>query len=658
MNQAKIIKENGYVFLSVNGKIIPPLMYASSDLGLYDKTQQSIKDFKDCGINLVSVCSNICADWKENGDYYPNAPLECVRKVLAANPDAKIIIRLNLSAPYWWMRKYPDEVIKYYGVLSADTGSDGTFFSKDKTNEIKVSFASKKWKDDVCEILKKLCFVLQNDKDGQSVIGIQVAYGTCGEWHFFGKYYDNGTGIFEGDYSEAMKGFFREYLKDKYKTETALSESWGIETTFSTAELATPKERKNYVEDDKYLLPEFSMRALDSLKCMHLSAVSAIKTFASAIKESTDNRYLVGTFYGYFFACGDVFGRMLESKALYDDDNIDYLSSPNAYTANKKSGNYAYSRCLLESIRLNGKLFLCEMDQGYKSYCVYKNEPTDTYLCENNEEYNALVRRNICENLLRGCGAWFFDHRHPKDDYTHKQPYWGDSEKLENIANLTKFYYKMLELRPEYKSTNDVLLVFDSESVYNLGTGEMHNTYCNFDFLDAVAKSGAGYDCVYLYDIEKIDISNYKCVVFTYCVKMTGENVSYIKNKVMGNGRTVAFIGTNGYIVDDKTSYSNVKNLYGVIPKGNYKSKRKDYTIVSTDGYVYDSAYYAELFKNAGAHMYTENGEVLTAANDLVMYHCTNKKETALNLKCGKQSVKNGKYQTAVFDSLTGEKIL
>lgn len=658
MNQAKIVKKDGYVLLDVNGEIVPPLLYTSSDLGMFNKTRQCVKDFKNCGINLVSVCSNICADWKENGEYYPNGPLKCVRSVLSANPDAKIIIRLNLSAPYWWMRKYPDEVIKYYGVLSAETGDDDTFFSKDKTNEIKVSFASYRWKKDVCEVLKKLCDVLQNDKDGQSVIGIQVAYGTCGEWHFFGKYYNNGTGIFEGDYSKAMLEFFREYLKKKYKTEKALSDSWNEETTFDTAELAIPAERRNFVEDDKYLLPEISMKALDSLKCMHLSAVSAIKTFAATIKERTGGNYLVGTFYGYFFGCGDVYGRMLESRELYLDDNIDYLAAPNAYTANKKSGKYAYSRCLLESVRLNGKLFLSEMDQGYKAYCVYKNEPTDTYLCKNNQEYNAIVKRNICENLLRGCGAWFFDHRHPRDAYSEKTPYWGDAEKLENIAELRKFYDKMLALRPKYDSGNDVLLVFDSESVYNLGLGEMHNTYYNFDFTDAIAKSGAGYDCVYLYDLEKCDISKYKCVAFIYCVKMTGENVSFIKNKVMQDGRTVAFIGTNGYIVDDKTSLSNVKNLYGTVPKGEYVSKRKNYTVVSVSGYVYDPAYYNRLFKNAGARIYSDGGEVITAANDLVMYHCAEKEETVLNLKCGEVKEKNGEFTTAVFDSLTGEKIL
>ena len=559
------------------------------------------------------------------------------------------------------MRKYPEELIRYYGVDSVDSGPGRNSTEKDNSKEIRVSFVSERWIRDVKKVLKQFCGALQKSGLAEEVFSAQLAYGTHGEWHMYGVYYGKDT--YEGDYSRPMTDFFRRYLKKKYKTDEALQKAWGEQVSLKTAELATPEMRHALQDDDRYRYPERSMRAIDSLKCFQLSAPYAISKLAKQLKKSWKGGLLVGAFYGYYFGCGDVFSRMLEPHLLLQDKNIDFFAAPNAYTANKFSGNAAFLRYCAESVRLNGKLFWNEMDQGYKAFYNYRGKG-NVYLCENNEEYNALVKRNVMENVLRGMGAWYFDHNHPEDFYKpEKIGYWDDPERLVALKEIQQFTEELPKIRPVYKSSADVLLVFDTESVYYYGIGggaqDKNNTYNHFDFADALSKSGVAYDMIWLYDLKKCDLSQYKCVLFVSCDAMRKKEYDYIRKTVMGGGRTVAFMCNNGYILDNKTSVENMTKLYGVAPQDGYlEIEREDYRLVTVSEYQYDSAFYRTLFKASGAHVYAEGGEVVCVANDLVMYHCKETPTTTLHLKCGDVTVDNEKYVTKVYDNLAGKRLL
>ena len=665
MSFAEIKQENGYPALFIDGKRTAPLMYALTDHPLgrpnTEFGRKNLPHFYNIGVNIVSVCSSIEKDWKEDGSYDAAHPITCIKEVKQLHPNAKIHFRLNLTPPYWWMRKYPKELIKYYGVDSVDTGAGRNVTEKDKTKEIRASFVSERWIRDVNKVLKQFCQALKASGFSEEVVSVQVAYGAYGEWHMYGKYY--GDDAYEGDYSQPMLRFFRKYLKKKYKTEQSLEKAWGEKVRFETAELATPSMRHQLQDNNTYRYPEYCMRAIDSLKCFQLSAPWAISKFAKTLKQAWGEGLLVGTFYGYYFGCGDVFSRMLEPHLLLNDKNIDFLAAPNAYTANKFSGNAAFLRYCAESVRLNGKLFLSEMDQGYKAYFNYRGKG-NVYLCENNQEYNALVKRNVMENVLRGMGAWYFDHNHPEDFYkSEKIGYWDDPERLQALQEIQDFTEKIPVIREKYSPCADVLVVFDTESVYYYGVGggeqDKNNTYNHFDFADALAKSGVAYDIIWLYDLQKCDLSKYKCVLFVSCDAMRKKEYEYIRKTVMGGGRTVAFICNNGYILDNKTAVSNMTKLYGEeIKDGYYETERDDYRLVTVSGYQYKPSFYRELFRKSGAHIYTDNDEVLCVANDLVMLHCKEKPVTTLHLKSGDITIENEKYTTKVYDNLTGQRLL
>ncbi len=651
MKSAQIKKENGRINLYINNRLTPSLVYHVSDraqdisLPLWQKT---ISQFHGIGIDIVGICEHLNADWTENG-YTGESLMNGIANAVKANNQVKLIIRINLTPPYWWMRKHKEELIVYEGVESIDMDNDDVFAGCHSA-QYRVSFVSRVWREEIKRLLKQVVEMIESSPYSENVLAIQPAYGTCGEWHMFGP---------NADFSKPMMDFFRTYLQDKYKTVEELKKAWGEDVNFETAELASWAMRRDYKEDDSYLFPETDMRALDSLKCFQLAAPTAIVEFAKVIKDASCGRLLVGSFYAYHFGCGDVYGRLIEPYVVFEDKNIDYLAAPSGYTFNKRSGNTEFLRYMAESARLHGKLFLCEMDQGFTSWSVCRDDENKYFTCKNNEDYIALMTRSVIENLLRGMGVWFFDHMHPADK-PKLEGYWDDEERLEAIKKIRLFCEKLFFLRPSFEATSDVLIVYDAPSVYHYSrNSDIHNTWYEFDLMDGIAKSGAGYDRIYLQDIEICDIERYKCVLFIECVQMRKSQYEFIINKVMDKNRTVAFMGKNGYIVEGKTHLSNITTLLGRdINKGLCVDKRDNYTLVTVDEFRYDKPFFRDLFKNSGAHIYSDGQDVICANNDMVMVYALNTKGKVIHLACGDVKLPDKEFLTAVYDNKTGEKLL
>ena len=541
----QIKKQGGYAALYHGDERVVPLAYQLARITpAHPCAQTCIPQFHDAGIDVVGWNVPLWRVWKEDGLDWSKL-IEEVRETKRLNPQAKLLLRVNLMPPYWWMRQNKEELFKYYGVEFADLEervlrSENT----DKTNDMRASFCSEKWQDEVCKILKAMHQVFVEQGLSNEIFAIQTAYGTCGEWHIYGNYYGDSNSLFEGDYSLPMLKYFRAYLKKKYQTDERLQSAWKNSTvTIESAQLATPVQRKSYREWEGFLyrFPEEHMQALDSLKCLQTAAPHAISRFAKCIKETWGNQVLVGTFYGYYFACGDVFGRMLEPHLLFDDDNVDYLAAPNAYTANKRGGNAAFLRYCAESMRLNGKLFFSEVDQGFKSYCCYRGEQNGKkYVCADDDEYVAITARNVFESILRGNGAWFFEHQHPEDygDLSNKTGYWDTPARMDGLRRIRQASEKTYALREKFQQDNDVLIVYDTQSIYHFGHSlrgdytDLHNTYNHFDMADAIAKSGVGYDSIWLYDLQKCDVSRYKCVLFISCTAMRETDFEYIQKNI------------------------------------------------------------------------------------------------------------------------------
>lgn len=645
IDKSEITGWGGRPDLYVDEKITPPLLYAMSDIpasrAWTDVSRKNVKNFGECGIHIVCIDANLKDGWLESGEFDPTEFFKQMQAVAESNPQAKVIVRLHLNPPYFWLRKNKEEQIVFYGVESTDGGDYGDrLIAKDRTSEMKVSFASKKWQKDCGEVLRKFCKIVTSDERGKPLIGIQVAYGTCGEWHYFGKYY--GDDAFVADYSMPMTTFYRAYLQEKYHTLNDLRVVYGNAATFENIQQPSPQEKSAYWEKD-LLNPETDAKLIDAQKCYSLSAAQAISFFCKVIKDACGNGMLAGAFYGYFFLIGAAPSAHYEPHKIYLDDNVDFLAGPAGYIENKRSGNMNLLRHLPEASRLNGKLFLCEMDQGFSSVSC-----GSVYTCESETEYEAILKRNVVENLIHGNGAWYYDHRLGTDSIYEKKGYWETQSRLQTISDLQAFGSVLLS-RPFVKST-DVLVVQDTELAYYTA-----KQYDHFALINALGKSGAGIDQVYLKDLPKCDLSRYKCVIFANCKIFPKETYDFIRKNVTGVNRWTLFMGDGDCVVNGKIVRGGAAKAFEAKP---YMETLRESGVYVSEEIIYDGNVLRAVFKKAGVHVYTENHEVVVADNGMVMVHTKGIEKTVLHLHCGTIELENGDCRTVVYDTNTGERLL
>ena len=104
--------KNGTAELYQDGKRITPLFYHLARTPIdHACPQKCIPQFHGVGIDVVGITYSLDEDWTEKG-YDGESLLATVKQVKKINPNAKLLLRMYLCAPYWWMRKYPEELIK------------------------------------------------------------------------------------------------------------------------------------------------------------------------------------------------------------------------------------------------------------------------------------------------------------------------------------------------------------------------------------------------------------------------------------------------------------------------------------------------------------------------------------------------------------------
>ncbi len=646
MIKASVKQENGVPALYLDGVRTPPVFYALSDIPASkagtDQAQKNIANFAECGINVVCVDSSLYLGWSKDG-FDPSPVLQEVHDAIKANPNAAVIIRLHVNPPYWWMQENRDETYGYYSVESKEQeGYGDRLIAGDDAPLLRVSLTSDKWLKEAGECLRLFCRAALADPQAQRIAGIHLACGLYGEWHpwaFFN---------YDGDYGEAMRKYFTQFLRSKYGSDEALQAAWPDKTvTIETAKYSTRGDGTRKFR---------SQQEIDSFSALQQGIVEAIAHFARIVKMVMPTT-LVGVFYGYFFNTtwndrGAHGGCHIEIEQIYRNPDIDYIAAPFCYNQNRESGNSLQLRCLLESARLNGKLCLCEMDQAPIG-TAEKVGGTD----ENRPESIAILKRNVLSGLIHGMGAWYYDHRLvPQGSIYEKNGWWDHPDLLKEITAMTDFAKR--NLKKPFCKNSQVLLVCDTKRFYYRKTSDLTKTEVEFAFLDALGKSGCGYDVVYLFDLPKCDWSRYKAVLFYDCVYMDDETYDYVKTTVCSRSRTVVFVGDNGMIYDGGLDRARHESLTEDDGKAWTERVTPDAKIIHSNGVVTDSSVLRKLFADAGVWIYAKNGEAVEVDDGYVLIHGKDVPVSELSFVSGEISRSNEPVFTALYDSETGERIL
>lgn len=146
---------------------------------------------------------------------------------------------------------------------------------------------------------------------------------------------------------------------------------------------------------------------------------------------------------------------------------------------------------------------------------------------------------------MRG-GVWYYDF-----GIRESLGWFDDPVYLQSIADEKALFDKQLNV--PHKSEADVLYVWSQESYYYL---KPQSTPISSNVIDhsieEALRSGTVGDHIYDFDLDKVNLDQYKAVIFMNSYVLSSEQRKFIREKVAQNGRTLIYNYLTG-VTDGET---------------------------------------------------------------------------------------------------------
>lgn len=544
----KNLLRNNVIFWSRLGFGLDPVIPdENGDPVIYDKTFSQVKFHKDFYAHGVKIHSFILnSGWVGDGKFNYSMTDATMDAALAIGSDAKFIPRIKLNVPIEWCKNNPEEVFVYFdGPREAEgirnlvgtpehdyigyESPNGIYMAPQKYNRPNVngkiclqSFCSDKWLNDAKIALQKLILHLEEKYPGR-IIGYHIAYGTSGETMMWGR-----IGSKYGDYGITARRKFADFLKTKYGIDAPL-----------------PSPAKRYDEKDNLLdflrIEKEISRYYDEFT--NISNSNAVIHFCKAVKEIAPDR-LTGVFYGYFMGVRNIaYTGHTDIQKLIDSPYVDFFAAPKSYSRcrpGEPSGEYGCS----QSVNLK-KIWIDECDVRTH---LAKDVPEE-WLCRNLKETQNALTRELAKNLTHDSGLWFMDLGGS----------WYDSEEMMSLVEKLVAINESAR-KKEHKSTSDVLMLVDEKSIVQTSiSSDILSAYTS-EFICNAKMSGFALDVFRISDIYKLGLSQYKLIVFLNTLKLSIDEIEYIK---LHSNASLCFNYAAGCLHDGKLSFENTKAVTG-----------------------------------------------------------------------------------------------
>ena len=319
--------------LFVNDKPQVPLFYALTHAyggrwSWEEVASRNLNNFAEAGVRLFQVDLYLEDIWLKRRDSLDMTKVRRqVRGVLDQCPDASVVIRLHVNAPFWWNEAHPDECTEYAdGPIQTDLRSGAPYHNEqfDVDRPLWASMASERWKKQSGEKVVEFCQKLANTHEDQLVVGLHLSGGIYGEWHYWG-FIDH-----DPDTGPAMTRYFRQWLRTKYKTDKALQMAWKTDQ-FTLATATVPgKADRLLTHDGAFKDPARDRRVIDYFTAQQQVMAEDIVYFCKLAKENWGRKLITGVFYGYLHMTFNrqTVGGHLFVEPILDSPYIDYLAAP------------------------------------------------------------------------------------------------------------------------------------------------------------------------------------------------------------------------------------------------------------------------------------------------------------------------------------------
>ena len=497
---------NGSPTLFINGVPDTGLMLYHSNLAVAEK---EIAEFGKAGIPLFTTDIGSTSCLQKDGTIDSSDIDAKMRLVVAANPDAKVLARVALNPPRWWLDVHAEQMMIHRDpYLGEDV--EGEYDS--------VSFASELWRRDMAVALREVIRHMEKTW-GANILGYHLAGGECGEWSYIWRNYT------QSDYSGPQQDAFRHWLRGHYAGDLArFSAAWGV-GDFNDAVI--PGDWR-WVEGAPEMLSAQSDQPLRDYLIFQSEVVAdAALHFSRVTKDELARlgaKKVVALFYGYHFTPPGNPSAFTDSghhalRSVLESPDVDILCAPYSYNGREHGGCY-YSQLVAGSVRVHGKLIYSEDDTV--THVVSRPIPY-RYNSPDGWTSRHVILRNILGALRDGGTVWYMDWLGLN---------WYDDEELVASFSSTQAFARE-RLGWDTRSVAEVAIFASAGTIHRLRP--LSPSYVPW-VLEAVAdlhRLGAPLDLYLLHDLPaalqtKTD-QPYKVLIFLDIIEPDAEEQAAIK---------------------------------------------------------------------------------------------------------------------------------
>lgn len=531
----------GVPVISIDGRRLNGMGFADQhSANATDKDWDAMLNQIDCEDPIARLVIPLTEDiylhaspaiWK-GPDYFDYSYLdEQMRKLLSVSPGAKVMIYLQIDGSKWWNYRNP-----------AAVGIDALRGVPD--------FLSDEWKTDLRDAIRQFIAYIQTQSYAETIIGYQI-------WG--GGSLDTNVEINDG--SPRALARFRDFLRKKYGTDTALQQAWGNRSV--TLDAAMPdtliSDKHPYDRGHRMsLLVDPSRRHyLDTYEFRSHASQQNLINISEYIKEATHGRAITGARVGNFIG-----GQWIRLKKGFVDTNyepgIDLLLQSPAFDLIELQepypgrslgydGGIGTPNAPQLGMALHGKLIMVQNDYPWG----YNTEASM-------DERSKHTRRVYTHAIMTG--LYPYEWRVAKHRYTFDHP-----KLLEEYRRIAPVFQKAVQ--KDRESVAEVAMVVDLDYKKYLGTDPVFISPPRAVALFDVARytwprAGMPFDMLFLDQIA--DARPYKVYVFFHTLELTPEKKRVVETLVREKGAVAIFIWADFLMNGDKMDTAAMSDLIGM----------------------------------------------------------------------------------------------
>ncbi len=511
-------------------KIGKPIVFFEN----FDRFSKFHRDFADAGVKIhTSILFN---GWIGVDRYDYELTDRVLDAVLKGNPDIFYIPRIKLNVPLDWGKQNPEDVFVYYngprakeeirslvgtekhdylGYESANGYYTAGGWNDDRPNVggliSNQSFSSKKWLSDAGIALQRLLDHLENGPYGNQLIAYHIAYGACGETCLWGR--SSGK---HGDYGINNRRAFFDWGMTRYGSIDAMSSAWSMPgLDRENCEPPSPERRQHSSSALRDFLRADDRMCIDHDLFMSDVNVNAIEHFGKLVKAHTGNKP-VGCFYGYMLECFNAsYSGWLGIERILNSKYVDFIAAPKSYRrceAGESGGEIGPAQSINRR-----KLWMDELDnRTHIAHGVGREFPSSTM-----DETRTVMWREFAKNMAHGSGFWWMDLGGG----------WFDSpDIMQEIAKIEKTANDIR--RTKGASISEILLVVDEETQYHQNMNHTFHQMLMQDYVREANLCGAPVDMYRLADLETLDMSQYRLIIFLNTFVIENRQWALIEDRI------------------------------------------------------------------------------------------------------------------------------